>query len=317
MEVAMPTPRTLRLSSPRMRGADVRLAQERLLALGFIELGEADGNVGPDTEAALRRFQRAAGLRGDGALGPGTRAVLFPSTGEPAADSSVPGGEWATILAELAVPHGVPESVTWRLTPAGLSVEGTEPETTGGQPRTARRIWESWGDALMRESQAFGVPVELIMATICTESSGKPTALRLEPGYVSDKATPHRVSPGLMQTLISTARTALGDESIDRAWLLVPGNSIKAGTAYIAKQSRKTVMDPPKVACAYNAGGIYPDKSEANRWRMRQYPLGTSEHADRFVQWFNDSLRMFAADGGAPPMSFSRMLRGMARAARR
>jgi hypothetical protein len=37
---------------------------------------------------------------------------------------------------------------------------------------------------------------------------------------------------------------------------------------------------------------------------MRQYPLGTGRHADRFVLWFNDALRMYAADGGAPGTSF-------------
>lgn len=38
-----------------------------------------------------------------------------------------------------------------------------------------------------------------------------------EPGFPSDAQTPHRVSPGLMQTLIATAREALGDPSLDRA----------------------------------------------------------------------------------------------------
>ena len=41
-----------------------------------------------------------------------------------------------------------------------------------------------------------------------------------------------------------------------RAWLLEPDNSIQAGTAYIASQSSKTDLDPPKVSCAYNAGGV-------------------------------------------------------------
>jgi hypothetical protein len=35
------------------------------------------------------------------------------------------------------------------------------------------------------------------------------------------------------------------------------------------------------------------DDSEGNRWRMRQYPIGTPHHADRYVQWFNDCFRVF------------------------
>ena len=63
------------------------------------------------------------------------------------------------------------------------------------------------------------------------------------------------------------------------------------------------------VACAYNAGGVYRNDGPSNRWRMRQFPLGTGHHADRFVAWFNDAFRVFEADGGAPPMSFHRLLR--------
>ena len=152
------------------------------------------------------------------------------------------------------------------------------------------------------------MPAELIIATICTESRGDPDAVREEPGYESDERTPYKVSPGLMQTLISTARSALGDDTIDREWLLRPDNSIRAGTAYIASQWKKTPFDPPKVACAYNAGGVYHNTSNANRWRMRQYPINTSHHADRYTKWFNDCFRMFKSDGVAPEGSFYRLL---------
>lgn len=66
----------------------------------------------------------------------------------------------------------------------------------------------------------------MIVATIATKSSGNPKAIRFEPHYKSDEETPNQVSPGLMQTLISTAREALGNTGIDRNWLLVPENSI-------------------------------------------------------------------------------------------
>ena len=161
-------------------------------------------------------------------------------------------------------------------------------------------------------SEHYGVPVELIIATSATETGGNPEKIRIEPGFISDARTPHRVSPGLMQTLISTARDALAGESgeaIDRTWLLVPDNSIRAGTAYMAHQRRKTGFDPPKVACAYNAGSVIRNNSPDNRWKMKQFPIGSSEHADRFVRWFNDCFRLFDDLDDPPQNSFWRAFR--------
>ena len=53
------------------RGEDVAALQERLNTLGFAA-GRADGRFGPETELAVRSFQRAYGLPGDGSVGPET-----------------------------------------------------------------------------------------------------------------------------------------------------------------------------------------------------------------------------------------------------
>ena len=45
-----------------------------------------------------------------------------------------------------------------------------------------------------------------------------------------------------------------------------------------------------------------------NRWKMRQFPIGTSEHADRFVRWFNDCMRLFDEQDDPPDNSFWRLL---------
>jgi N-acetylmuramoyl-L-alanine amidase len=54
-----------------LRGEDVVALQERLNTLGFAA-GRVDGRFGPDTEHAVRAFQRAYGLPGDGSVGPET-----------------------------------------------------------------------------------------------------------------------------------------------------------------------------------------------------------------------------------------------------
>jgi hypothetical protein len=208
--------------------------------------------------------------------------------------------------------RGAQDSVAWALTTTGIGIAGAAAAGSGGQLVTVRTIWSKFGVSAARWAESFRIPVELIVATIATQSRGDPKALRLEPDYVDDDKTPDKVSPGLMQTLISTARDVLRQDDIDRAWLLEPDNSIRAGTACIDRQRRLTLLDPPKVACAYNAGGLYHDPSAANRWKMRQYPPGRSSHGDRFVQWFNDCIALFDESGAAPAMSFYRMLQEQA-----
>jgi hypothetical protein len=110
-----------------------------------------------------------------------------------------------------------------------------------------------------------------------------------------------------MQTLISTARAVLAKPGIERDWLFVPEHAIQAGTTYILQQSQHTGFDPPMVACCYNAGRIAIEESPRNPWRMLQYPVGTGEHCDRFVQWFNDCLQLFSTLS-PPPVSFVRLL---------
>src|SRR5204863_5247793 len=58
-----------------LRGDDVVGLQRRLNALGF-DAGREDGILGPETEAALRQFQRNAGLTPDGIFGPQTEKML-------------------------------------------------------------------------------------------------------------------------------------------------------------------------------------------------------------------------------------------------
>lgn len=194
--------------------------------------------------------------------------------------------------------------VRWRLARQGIEVEGAGIERTQGSPATVTKIWEDFGDSINCWADHFNVPCVLIIATIATETSGDANKIRKEPGYVSDSETPGKISPGLMQTLISTARATLGDNNIDRNWLLVPDNSIKAGTAYISGQRSTTLLDPPKVACAYNAGSLRENTGQNNRWKMHQYPPGTGEHCDRFVKWFNDAVSVLASHAKKPSIPY-------------
>jgi soluble lytic murein transglycosylase-like protein len=226
----------------------------------------------------------------------------------------------------LILPHRkVANSVLWTVGRAGVALEnGAKVFRTKGKPSTVRRIWQEFEAPIRAAGTEFAVPVQILVATAATESRGDPGAVRHEPGYAislveglpndatlkwlngnhgelplaafaaADDETPHRVSPGIMQTLISTAREALHDPSLGRVELLSPDVSIAAAAAYIRSQAdrdeaRATFMDPVLVAAAYNAGSLRKETATANPWRLRCYPLNTGKHISRFVEWYGDA----------------------------
>ena len=299
--------RYLRLDSPLLRGNDVLALQT---ALGLPE-AQRDGIFGQGTRRALVEFQRRNRLLADGIAGPATWTRLFGADSAQAAGQPASGVEpYLPELMEFHRRYG--DSILWRLTANGIDIEGRGVETTSGRPETVRRVCRDYRLALENAARSTGAPVELLIATLCTEAydaalhTVNPRATRKEPGYLSDAATPHRVSHGLTQTLLSTARQAMSqlrggaaipEHLIDREWLYQPANAILAGAAYIAAQSGRTRYDPPVVACAYNAGSVIHNGGARNRWKMRQFPIGADAHADRFVHWFNDCFRLFRETG--------------------
>jgi hypothetical protein len=60
---------------PGDTGAQVKLLQRALTRLGYSP-GAADGDYGPSTEAAVKRFQDASKLTADGIVGPATLKAL-------------------------------------------------------------------------------------------------------------------------------------------------------------------------------------------------------------------------------------------------
>ncbi|WP_236539698.1 peptidoglycan recognition protein family protein [Spiractinospora alimapuensis] len=90
------------------RGPDVRQLQEQLISLGYglPEYG-ADGDFGAETEAAVKKFQRSAGLEADGIVGPDTRAALDDALEddmpkhrryEGRTEVELPPGSWRSVL---------------------------------------------------------------------------------------------------------------------------------------------------------------------------------------------------------------------------
>ncbi len=66
-----------------MDSEDVRVLQQRLMELGYIDIDEPTAHFGPATDFALQLFQRQHGLQIDGIFGGETKRVLFSEAGRP------------------------------------------------------------------------------------------------------------------------------------------------------------------------------------------------------------------------------------------
>lgn len=178
-----------------------------------------------------------------------------------------------------------PGSVKWRITEAGVDIEGKGVESPSpAEDKRAQEYMAKYKLEYAKVSVELDIPVELLVACSLTESAAvnPETCFREESGYVSDAVTPRRISAGFCQLLISTAQSVMNNPAIDRKWLFSVSNSLRACATYMKQQSAKTGFDPILAACAYNSGGVYENTSPGNRWRLKQWPIGGSDHADRF-----------------------------------
>ncbi|MGH7071440.1 MAG: TIGR02594 family protein [Acetobacteraceae bacterium] len=289
--------RELLSTSPMMGGDDVLMVQRRLAAFGVAL--ELDGLYGDRTAGAVRKFQSAHDLVVDGIVGRHTWKALF---GVAEADLPPSSRDLANSgLSHLSAMHGYyKDGCRWRLGADGIEVEGEGLLKFSTDERTlAADVLKRFRQELLATFRLHPVPIELVVACISAESSGNPGASRMEPGCDRNNPenTPSCISVGLMQTLLSTARLALGQPELRLAELPRPETSIRAGTAYIEQQSAETRYDPPLVAAAYNAGSLRYNGGADNRWKLLQYRIGTSEHVDRFLRGFNAAMAVVDAAG--------------------
>ncbi len=185
-----------------LRGDDVNELQRRLNALGF-DAGRQDGILGPETEPALRQFQRERGIEPDGVCGPATINALM-SVGTLAA-GSVAVGARARNAATRRPPSARPPRVPRRR--PGPRRARRRRRAAGSSTRARSVAIDTSGDdhsVLAAQANAFGADV--CVAFVSGTDLGARCAyfanqtFRSEAGFCLahgiDGTAPHRASRG-------------------------------------------------------------------------------------------------------------------------
>lgn len=112
---------------------------------------------------------------------------------------------------------------------------------------------ESLEDLVGRIATTYGVDPNLVKATIKQESGWDVNASRYE-AHLNDS------SWGLMQVLLSTAKSVLGNNSLTIQDLVRPEINITAGTKYLSSQLARYNGNIRDAIAAYNAGSARRNK---------------------------------------------------------
>lgn len=208
----------------------------------------------------------------------------------------------------------------WRIDARGVYLRARPdvPQRTPGAPTTCQNILSVYGPAIYKASLAYGVPPELIVMTIATETAFArdwdftgPRTFRWEAHVLVRDVSPQTrgdYSAGPMQTLATTARDVIRRMELDypdpfavapyyptrpspapaRNPLYGGDANIDLGTAEIKSAWQKTGSDPILVAAAFNAGGLY--RTDQNPWHLRSH----NDHLDRAAAWFGDACFVLA-----------------------
>ena len=111
------------------KGREVKALQERLIELGYLPEGSADGNYGNQTYKAVRNFQYYNGLTRDGIAGKRTQTYLFENPDVNPYPKATPTptatAETTPAPSEKTTPEEIPEA-----TPAETPTEKPTPEAT-------------------------------------------------------------------------------------------------------------------------------------------------------------------------------------------
>jgi hypothetical protein len=274
---------------------------DRIILVAFaVALLVAAGGTGRTAYAQADSFRGMSARDRAGwfeSLGPALNRPVAP---EPAApDDARPaspfgGGAKPGALFDSGKWHHSRDGIKWSIDPDGMVVLDDGQRPTGSR-LFARSCFLRYGDSFRRWSGSYGrgLGAAHLVATAITESGCSE-----EKGMSSVDG----LSTGIMQVTGTTCQSLLrmlGRRDLGKNECMIkmaedPDFSVELAAAYITqpRQVQITSLNPPKVAAAYNAGGVYFDPK--NPWRMRS----TGNHIDRFVAAYNAFVAWFREEGG-------------------
>lgn len=194
----------------------------------------------------------------------------------------------------------------WRFDPNGvyLGSDPNNPVRSNGSPKTCAAILDLYGQQIFDSSVRHGVPPELIVMTIATESgadrktkfTGPPT-FRWEPGVRSYSAGPMQTLASTAQEVIDKLKLGYDKEGVAPTFTSQPqvtppvlglydaSTNIDIGTGEIKLNNLRhsTGFDPILVAACYNAGSLR--FTNANPWGLFTY----GDHLNRASEWIGDA----------------------------
>jgi hypothetical protein len=220
-----------------------------------------------------------------------------PPEAAPGGDLSLPPGDYTDLAArDLSADgwHQLRGGVKWRIDPEGYVMLSDGQRPTGSR-LFARSCFMRYGKSFQHWAGSYGkgLGIAHLVATAVTES-----------GCSEEKgmSSVDRLSTGIMQVTGGTCQSLLrrlGRSQLSKDDCMIkmaddPDFSVELAAAYITlpTQIQLTSLNPPKVAAAYNAGGVYFDPR--NPWRMRS----TGNHIDRFVAAYNAYIAWHREEGG-------------------
>ncbi|WP_441233936.1 hypothetical protein [Bradyrhizobium sp. 930_D9_N1_4] len=202
--------------------------------------------------------------------------------------------------------HSFKGGQDWKFDSDGVYLEDDpdKPCRSNGEPKTCSAILDIYEQEIFDASMKHGIPPELIVMTIATESgadrktkfTGAPT-FRWEAAHTTYSAGPMQTLATTAQEVIKLLQLDYDRNAVAPAFTSKPiptptdlklyegAVNIDIGTGEIKLNNKRhsTGFDPILVAACYNAGSLR--ETSANPWNLFTF----GDHLNRCAEWIGDA----------------------------